>query len=110
VTSNEVIDVFNNFVKTLTKKTLVVLDNASIHTSKKFKANLINWKKKGLIIFYLPPYSPHLNIIEILWRFMKYTWIEYKAYFSYKNFKDYISKIFSKYGKEYMIHFKNKIL
>jgi transposase len=110
VASDEVINVFNDFVKTLTKKTVIVVDNASIHTSKKFKANLESWQEQGLTIFYLPTYSPHLNIIETLWRFMKYTWIEYKAYLSFNNFKDYILKIFNNYGKNYKINFDNKIL
>jgi hypothetical protein len=33
-----------------------------------------------LIIKYLPPYSPELNLIEILWRFMKYYWLPFSAY------------------------------
>jgi len=32
------------------------------------------WKKKGLSIFWLPTYSSELNIIEILWRLIKYSW------------------------------------
>jgi len=96
---------FDKFVKTLTKPTVVVLDNASFHKSKKFKANLTRWYKLGLTVFYLPPYSPQLNIIETLWRFMKYTWIEYKAYLSFDNLKQYIQKIFNNYGNKYLIDF-----
>ena len=29
---------------------------------------------------YLPPYSPELNLIEILWRRIKYTWLPFSAY------------------------------
>ncbi|WP_177313334.1 transposase, partial [Burkholderia ubonensis] len=25
-------------------------------------------------LFYLPPYSPELNLIEIVWRHLKYRW------------------------------------
>ncbi|OJB42638.1 transposase [Burkholderia ubonensis] len=25
-------------------------------------------------MFYLPPYSPELNLIEIVWRHLKYRW------------------------------------
>jgi transposase len=28
-----------------------------------------------LILKYLPPYSPELNLIEILWRHIKYRWL-----------------------------------
>lgn len=84
----------------------MVLDNASYHKSKKFKANLYRWMNQGLTLLYLPPYSPQLNIIEILWRFMKYVWIDYKAYLSFENLKEYIETIFEKYGDKFVINFK----
>ena len=54
----------------------------------------------------MPPYSPQLNIIEILWRFMKYIWIDYTAYLSFDNLKVYIETIFKKYNKDFIISFK----
>lgn len=32
--------------------------------------------------FYIPPYSPHLNIVETLWRIMKGKWIRSQDYTS----------------------------
>jgi hypothetical protein len=106
VDSDKIIEVFDDFSNTLIKPTIVVLDNASYHKSKKFKSNLYKWMNKGLTLLYLPPYSPQLNIIEILWRFMKYVWIDYKAYLSFENLKQYIGLIFDKYGKDFLINFK----
>lgn len=106
VNSDKVIEVFDDFANSLSKPTVVVLDNASYHKSKKFKANLFRWMNQGLTLLYLPPYSPQLNIIEILWRFMKYVWIDYKAYLSFHNLKEYIKTIFEKYGDEFVINFK----
>src|SRR5256885_11895460 len=37
------------------------------------------WKKPGLIIKYLRPYSPELNLIAILWRRIKYPWLPFAA-------------------------------
>ena len=37
---------------------------------------------------------------------MKYIWIEYKAYLSFDNYKNYIENILEKYGKEFVINFK----
>jgi hypothetical protein len=46
------------FCHTITQKTVVVIDNAAIHTSDDFAERLPSWKKHGLIIKYLRPYSP----------------------------------------------------
>lgn len=72
VDTDVVIEVFNLFANQINKDTIVVLDNAAMHTSKKFQAQITKWKAKGLMLFYLPPYSPQLNPIEQLWKFMKY--------------------------------------
>jgi hypothetical protein len=53
-----VIACFDAFCHTMTKKTVVVVDNASIHRSEAFEDRMPHWKKHGLIIQYLPPYSP----------------------------------------------------
>jgi transposase len=53
-----VIACFDAFCQTITKKTVVVVDNASIHRSEDFEDRIPYWKKRGLIIKYLSPYSP----------------------------------------------------
>lgn len=37
---------------------------------------------------------------------MKYVWIDYKAYLSFDNLKEYIESIFEKYGDKFVINFK----
>ena len=49
---------FDALCHTLTKKTVVVVDKAAIHTSDDFAARLPYWKKQGLIVKYLRPYAP----------------------------------------------------
>ncbi len=100
-----VIGHFNLFLEDTTKSTVVVVDNASIHTSKKFKNMLPIWEKKGLTVFYLPSYSPQLNPIEMVWKFMKYYWMELDAYKSAKNMKQYVEKVIIGYGIDYEIKF-----
>lgn len=58
----------------LSHLTVVVLDNASVH-KKAVKERGAIWQERGLFVFFLPPYSPHLNIAEILWRKLKYKWL-----------------------------------
>ena len=105
VDTEVVIEVFNLFVEQLTKDTIVVVDNAPTHTSKKFKEQIKVWEEKGLRIFFLPPYSPQLNPIEQLWKFMKYYWIEFDAYKSVENMKNYVEKVIIEYGNKYEIIF-----
>ncbi len=106
VDSEIVIEHFDLFAKEITKPTTVVIDNASIHTSKKFKERIKEWEAVGLTIFYLPPYSPQLNLIEMLWKFMKYYWIEFDAYKSAKHMRNYVEKILIGYGTDYEINFR----
>lgn len=69
----------------LEKLTVVVLDNARIHRSQIIKERIKVWQARGLYIFYLPRYSPHLNIVEILWRKLKYEWLSPADYQSKEN-------------------------
>ncbi|GAB4301670.1 MAG: hypothetical protein Fur0025_42070 [Oscillatoriaceae cyanobacterium] len=58
----------------------MVIDRASIHTSDALINKLEEWDAAGLEIFWLPPYSPQLNLIEILWPLMKSESIQVDAY------------------------------
>jgi hypothetical protein len=64
----------------LERMTVVVLDNARVHTSKAVKERRRYWEERGLFLFYLPAYSPELNIIEILWRELKCRWLKPEDY------------------------------
>ena len=66
---------------------------------------LLEWSEKGLEIVKLTPYSPELNIIEIFWRFIKYTWLEIEAYKSFEVLSNYIDNILSLVGIKYKINF-----
>lgn len=100
-----VIACFDAFCQTITKKTVVAIDNASIHTSDEFEERLPYWKKHGLIIKYLPTYSPELNLIEILWRRIKYTWLPFSAYECLNALREALETILSHVGSEYQITF-----
>lgn len=66
---------------------MIVLDNARIHTAKAVQACRPIWERRGLTLFYLPPYSPHLNLAEILWRKLKYEWLRPHDYLSFANLR-----------------------
>jgi transposase len=66
----------------ITKQTVVVIDNATVHKAKIIEQARAGWAERGLTIFYLPKYSPHLNIAEHLWKHLKYFWLQPQMYTS----------------------------
>lgn len=96
---------FDEFVKQITKTTVVIIDNAPMHHSTDFYDKMTEWAEKGLFIRYLPAYSPELNRIEILWRFIKYSWINFSAYLSYENLVKEVEYILKNVGTEFCIDF-----
>lgn len=105
VDSEIVVTCFDNFCKKLKKKTVVVIDNAPIHLSEEFEENIPKWESKNLFIKYLPAYSPELNLIEILWRFIKYHWLPFSAYSSFQTLVENVEEILKQVGEKYEICF-----
>ncbi|MEM8805133.1 MAG: transposase, partial [Cyanobacteria bacterium P01_G01_bin.38] len=50
-------------------------------------------------------YSPELNLIEIVWRFMKYKWIAFDAYESWTNLVNRVEEMLIGFGDEFAINF-----
>lgn len=87
------------------KETWIILDNAPMHKSHEFMEKTKAWAKRKIHILFLPSYSPELNPIEIIWRFMKYTWLPLSAYQSIKQLTESLNDILANYGKKYLITF-----
>lgn len=62
------------------RPTFLVLDNARVHTAKIIQERMPFWQQRGLYIFFLPPYSPELNLAETLWRKLKKEWLKPEDY------------------------------
>jgi transposase len=103
--SDLVIGFIDDFVNKIKQKTIIVLDNATIHKSKAFQKKKTEWEEQDLYIWYLPTYSPHLNRIEILWRKIKYEWIKPNDYLNWKTLNMAIDDILANIGKKYIIDF-----
>jgi hypothetical protein len=84
---------------------VVVLDNAPWHTSRSFREQLDAWATQGVILHYLPPYCPELNLIEILWRKIKYDWLPLSSYTRYDYLKKAVMETLSGFGSQYQINF-----
>ena len=110
VTSAFIIDSINDFCQYVVKPTVVVVDNAPTHTSELVMAQLEKWQQKDLFVFFLPPYSPHLNKAETYWRKLKYEWLKAEDYLDFQRFKHKINDILAHIGTHYTINFKEHIL
>jgi transposase len=105
ITTAVVVSCLDWFANQIKKPTILLVDNASIHTSAEFNQRLDVWKENGLIIHHLPSYSPELNIIEIIWRRLKYEWLPFEAYLSLSALKQNLCDVLSNIGSSYVIKF-----
>ncbi len=49
----------------------MILDNASVHRAKLVQQQVERWQQQGLLLFFLPPYTPQMNRIEDEWLHLK---------------------------------------
>jgi len=99
VTSETVIEVFDDYCQTLTETTVVVLDNASCHTSAAFQSRLDDWAENGLLVYHLPPYSPELNSIERFWKKLKYQLLPVHAWERFQELLSAVTKTLVNFGE-----------
>jgi putative transposase len=64
------LEFLENVMKKYDGRIFVVLDNAWIHHAK-LLLPFLNLNRERLTLMFLPPYSPKLNLIEGLWKWMK---------------------------------------
>ena len=89
----------------LERLTVVVLDNAPAHVAKRVQERRVFWQERGLFVFYLPPYSPHLNIVETLWRKLKYQWLRPQDYLETQTLFYQVRQALAAVGSLLQIHF-----
>ena len=89
----------------LDRPTVLVLDNASIHRATCVQQRLQAWRTAGLQLQFLPAYSPELNRIEILWRFLKHYWLTPPDYESLDTLHQRLQFILNRIGSDYTVTF-----
>lgn len=90
----------DSFVHKIVRPTVIIMDNAPIHRARKVLVKRKVWEEKGLFIFFLPKYSPHLNRIETLWRIMKYEWLHHKHYKSWNTLTKAVKNMLASFGSD----------
>jgi transposase len=83
---------------------IVVLDNASIHCHIDDEKKHEWLMKHKLLLWHIPPYSPELNLIEILWKHAKYHWRKFTSWTKDQLVCE-VNKIFCEYGNEFKIDY-----
>lgn len=87
------------------RPTVLVVDNAGLHRCRLVQERRAAWKAQGLRVWFLPPYCPHLNRIEVLWRNCKYHWLEPAAYADFPSLRRHLSYILRNVGTKYQLTF-----
>lgn len=85
--------------------TYIVLDNASLHRAKIIGERSKVWQSRGLYLFFLPPYSPHLNIAETMWRHLKGGWLKAEDYLEDESLAYALNRCMANVGSNLMINF-----
>ena len=86
-------------------KAYVIIDNAPIHNSNLFRDQESRWEKMGVFIKRLPTYSPELNLIEILWKKIKYEWLPLNAYSDMDKLTQSVNEVVRNVGSKFVINF-----
>jgi len=110
IDSDFVIECVDEIVLTIRRPTVLVMDNAPWHKSEKVYKKHREWEQKDLYVFYLPKYSPHLNLIETLWRKIKHEWLCPRDYESAKHLTNAVFNIIRNYDDEFCINFSKNFL
>jgi transposase len=107
ITANFVVEQLERLSFSIKQITVVVLDNARIHTGRQIEERIGYWQQRGLFIFYLPTYSPHLNIAETVWRKLKYEWLAADDYEDRERLRYSVKQALNEFGRSLQINFSD---
>jgi transposase len=79
---------------------VVVLDNASFHTSRVIRAARKDLADRNIYLYFLPPYSPELNRIEPVFRQVKHQEIPQRSHTTRSGLRDAVEAGFNNYGRK----------
>ncbi len=105
ITASFVVESIEALFASASRPTVLVLDNATVHRSRLVQARRKEWKRKGLRLLFLPPYCPHLNLIETLWRMVKDRWLWPEAYQDFETLCQSVIETLAQVGTKYRLSF-----
>jgi hypothetical protein len=98
VANMETMDIF---LKTLAdqqknERIILCMDKAGWHTTKQLKI------PRNIIVWYLPPYSPELNPVELIWRELRAKYFNNKTFQSMNELDDALEFAINDFTKDKM--------
>jgi transposase len=76
--------------------TVVVLDNANVHRAHAVRDARPELWRRGVYLYYLPPYSPELNDVERLFRTVKHHELPERTYPSLDRLEEAVASAFAR--------------
>jgi len=73
---------------------LLLMDQAGWHTGKKVDV------PENITIVLLPPYSPQLNPVELIWRYLRQRYLSNRAYADGEALEDAVAEAWSRFVSE----------
>lgn len=107
ITAGFIFEQFERLSLALRRQTVVVVDKARVHRGRIIKERIEVWQKRGLFLFYLPQYLPHLNIVEMLWRKLKYEWLTPSDYKTKESLSYGVRQALKAVGESLFIQFSD---
>ena len=95
----------DEFSRPGTGPTGLVLDNASLQKACLVNARHAPWASRGVQRLFVPPDSPELHKIELLWHRCKQYWVRPEDYRSDDALRERIEYILTRVGTEYTVTF-----
>ena len=78
---------------------VVVLDNASLHTSRVIREARAGLAAARIYLYFLPPYAPELNEVEAVFRQVKYQEMPRRSHPTRAGLRDAVESGFTTYGR-----------
>jgi putative transposase len=78
---------------------VVVLDNAGLHASRVVREARRRLARRGIYLYFLPPYSPELNEIEPVFRQVKYHEMPQRSHATRLGLREAVEEGFTGYGR-----------
>jgi len=80
------------------RRCVVVVDNYSVHHAKVVQAEVPVLARAGVEFFFLPPYSPEMDLIEPVWRQVKYEYLPERSHLSGDALQDAVDGAMTSYA------------